>query len=187
MQEVIDNLIKFLVEACGPIGAAAWFAPWVFKKLSKPSLEGKLVSHYENSGTFNGEPCLMHFLAINVISLGGNFNIKNIQISLTYKGSSSIYEGDLFWARQNLWVNRAGDYFELRLQPEDTLPFVGTMPQDITKKIYLTFRVDKATLEDFQEIQINFIDHSNVQSVIKVEHPINGDQILWDDRIWKRI
>jgi hypothetical protein len=180
----VKDILTIILSA---IGATAWLAPWVFKKLSKPSLEGKLVSHFENIGEFNGKSCLLHFLAINLISLNGNFNIKDIQIFVKYKGSSNVYKGDLFWARFNKWKGLKNEDLELILQPEDTLPYVGTMPQDITKKIYLTFRVDKAELEEFEEIKIQFFNHSNVQSVVSIVHPSDGDQMLWDDRIWRKI
>jgi hypothetical protein len=44
----------------------------VYKKLTKPDLKGRVVSHFANAGEFNSERCSRHFLSLNVISLNGN-------------------------------------------------------------------------------------------------------------------
>lgn len=182
----INGWLNNLVVFSGPIGAAAWLAPWVYKKISRPSLRIRLVSHFKNAGEVNGKKCLMHFLAINVISLNRCFNIKDTQISVRYKGTASNYKGELFWARVNEWTGPNKERLKLTIQPEDTLPFVGTIPQDIAKKIYLTFRVDKAELEEFDEIILIFNEQSGCNSTVSIKNEsINGSQILWDDRIWE--
>jgi hypothetical protein len=69
------NASEFLTNIgsiAGLIGAFAWLAAWVYKKLTKPDLKGRVVSHFENAGECNSERCLMHFLSLNVISLNGN-------------------------------------------------------------------------------------------------------------------
>jgi len=184
----INGWINSLVAISGPIGAAAWLAPWVYKKFSRPSLKGRLVSHFENSGEFNGKKCLMHFLAINVISLNRCFNIKDTQILVQYKGTTASYKGELFWARKNEWSGPSQERLKLRVQPEDTLPFVGTIPQDVTKKLYLTFSVDKAELEEFDKIDIVFNEQSGCSSTVSIKSAsIDGSQVLWDDRIWENV
>jgi len=175
-----------IVIIAGLIGASAWLAPWVYKKFSKPSLKGRVISHFENAGEFNHKKCLMHFLALNVISLNRCFNIKDTQISVRYKNASDNYKGKLFWARKNEWVGPNRERLTLAILPEDTLPFVGTIPQDVTKRIYMTFRVDKDELEEFEKIVIVFIEESGRKSTIVIDKKsIDGDQVLWDDRIWK--
>ena len=188
MSKDIVSWLNYLVLFSGPIGAAAWLAPWVYKKISRPSLRGRLVSHFENLGQFNGKNCRMHFLAINIISLSQCFNIKDIQILVRYKGNPSDYRGELFWARENVWSGPSKERLKLKIQPEDTLPFVGAIPQDVTKKIYLTFKVDKAELEEFDEITLIFNEQSGSSSTVSFKYGlINNDQILWDDRIWEVI
>ncbi|MDD2747356.1 MAG: hypothetical protein PHG39_07375 [Acidithiobacillus ferrooxidans] len=182
----INGWLNNIVAFSGPIGAAAWLAPWVYKRFSRPSLKGRLVSHFENAGNFNGKNCLMHFLAINVISLNRCFNIKDTQISVRYKSTAINYKGELFWARKNEWTDTNRERIKLKVQPEDTLLFVGTIPQDVTKKIYLTFRVDKAELEEFDEITLIFNEQSGCSSTVSIKsESIDGSQILWDDRIWE--
>lgn len=105
---------------------------------------------------------------------------------MRYKGTASNYKGELFWARVNEWTGPNKERLKLTIQPEDTLPFVGTIPQDIAKKIYLTFRVDKAELEEFDEIILIFNEQSGCNSTVSIKNEsINGSQILWDDRIWE--
>ncbi len=129
----------------GLVGAAAWFSPYIDKRFfSKPTLRGHLISNHLNQGKFNNKNGLMHFLAINVTSLHNSFNIKTTNIRIWYKNEPTEYKGKQFWARYNEWVDTAGDKLRLDIKPEDSLLFVGTIPQNITKTIYLTFFVDKA-------------------------------------------
>ena len=52
----------------------------------------------------------------------------------------------------------------------------------------MTFRVDKAELEEFEKIKIVFTEESGRKSTVIIDkQSIDGDQMLWDDRIWKDI
>ncbi|NVK29786.1 MAG: hypothetical protein HWE20_02195 [Gammaproteobacteria bacterium] len=179
---MLNNIVPITT---GIIGASAWLAPLVYKKLTKPELKGRAISHFVNEGQFNSEQCLMYFLALNVISLNRCFNIKNIDISVQYKSAPDTYNGKLFWARKNKWTGPNNEQLKLEIQAEDALLFVGTIPQDVTKKIYITFRVDKAKLEEFEKIVIVFTEESGHKSTVEInKQSIDGDQMLWDDRIW---
>lgn len=180
--------VSYLGAVAGLIGAFAWFAPLVYQIFTKPKIKAELVSKFENSGNFSGSDCLMHFLALNIISLNKCFNIKKTNISIKYKGNSDKYSGTLFWARKNEWAGPNQERLTLNILPEETLPYVGTIPKDITKKIYLTFRVDKAELDEFELIELTFEEHSGCQSKVVISSDqIVPDQILWDDRIWKEV
>ncbi len=49
----------------------------------------------------------------------------------------------------------------------------------------MTFRVDKAELEEFEKIVIVFTEESGHKSTVEISKQwIDGDQMLWDDRIW---
>jgi len=169
----------------GIIGASAWLAPWVYQKLTKPIIRAKLISHFENKGEFNSTPCLLYFLTLNITSLGRNFNIKDTNISITYKNKLDKYTGKLFWARKHSWVGPDNKRLALNIPPEDTLPFVGTISKDITRNIYMTFGVDKAELDEIDDIQITFVEQSGCKSNVLIDFDmVDNDQMLWDDRIW---
>lgn len=181
----VSELFNNIGAIAGFIGASAWLAPWVYKKLSKPELKGRVISHFENQGEFNSKKCLMHFVALNVISLNCCFNIKNTTISVKYKNTPDSYNGKIFWARKHEWAGPNDERLRLEIQAEDTLPFVGTIPQDVTRKIYITFRVDKSELEEFEKIVIVFTEESGHKNTVEInKQAIDGDQMLWDDRIW---
>jgi hypothetical protein len=169
----------------GLVGASAWLSPWVYKKFTKPELKGRVISQFTNDGEFNQREGLLHFIALNMISLNRSFNIKNIDISVWYKSSPERYHGKLFWARKNTWTGQNGKQLRLEIQAEDALLFIGTIPQDVTKKFYLTFKVDKAELEEFEKIVIVFTEESGHKSTVEInQQSIDGEQMLWDDRIW---
>lgn len=182
--EWADNIATI----AGLVGASAWLSPWVYKKFTKPELKGRIISSFENAGEFNHKKCLMHFVALNMISLNRSFNIKDTDISIKYKSSPVSYRGELFWARKNKWAGPDGEQLRLEIQAEDALLFTGTIPQDVTKKIYLTFKVDKAELEEFEKIVIVFTEESGHKSTVEINRKsIDGGKMLWDDRIWIEI
>ncbi len=186
MADNVTSWFSDLGTIAGIIGASAWLSPLVYEKFTKPIVEGRLISHFSNKGKFKESECLLNFLAINLISLKKSFNIKETKISVRYKGGKDIYSGSLFWARKNSWTLADGGNVSLNISPEHALPFLSTLPKNITTRVYLTFRVDKAELEEFDEIVITFIDHSKHESKIVINFSeINGDQMLWDDRIWE--
>ncbi|EHH2570918.1 hypothetical protein J7X09_004592 [Vibrio parahaemolyticus] len=170
------------------VGASAWLAPYCYKKFSKPIVKAKLISRFENAGSFNNKPCLMHFMALNIISLKKCFNLKETKISISYTGSADRYTGELFWARKNQWVDSEDNKLVLSILPEETLLFTGVLPEEKSVKLYLTFKVDKAELVEFEDISITFIEQSGHEcSVVIKSSDLNPNQILWDDRVWKKL
>ena len=184
----ISSWVTYFGAVSGVIGASAWLAPWAYSKFSKPTLKARTLSLFANSGKFNNKNCLLYFLALNITSLKKCFNIDTIQISVTYEKNSVKYLGEVHWARKNEWAGPSGERLSLDILPENTLPFIGTLPKNITKKVYLTFNVDKADLEDFKEIELIFIEQSShsCKIIIKNEN-IKEHQLIWDDRIWKDV
>lgn len=188
MSSEVNLFITYFGACAGIIGASAWLAPYVYKKIAKPIIKVKLMSRLENIGVFNDSPCLMHFMALNIISLNKCFNLKDVKLSISYNGSNDRYTGKMFWARVNRWVNSENEKLELSIVPEETLLFTGTIPEEKSVKLYLLFKVDKAELSEFDELKITFIEQSGHESDVVIKaSDINPDQMLWDDRIWQKI
>lgn len=170
-------------------GALAWLAPWVYSKYRRPKIKGKLISEFSNKGRFNNRECIMHFMALNIISMNKPFHISVVSIELAYKDSKQTYTGEIFWARFNEW-SAPGNKERLRLviNPEESLPFITTLPEDVTKTVYLTFKVDKAELSEIEWVRLKFVDYSSYSQelYINFDHII-PEQMLWDDRVWKKI
>ena len=188
MSSGVNLFITYFGACAGIVGASAWLAPYVYKKIAKPNVRVKLISKFENIGKFNNKPCLMHFMALNTISLNKCFNLKDVKLSISYSGSNDRYTGEMFWARVNQWVNSKNEKLELSIEPEETLLYIGTIPEEKNVKLYLLFKVDKAELSEFEDLKITFIEQSGHESVVVIKRSdINPNQILWDDRIWKKV
>jgi hypothetical protein len=176
-------LLEILREISGPIGAAAWLAPFVYQKLKKQRISSQLISYLSMNGNYNNKNCVLYFLRINAVSINSDFNIKKTDVIVSYQDKSN-YKGEIFWAREYNWRNSNGLIYTLNIEPEDTIPFIGTIQQNITKKIYLTFRIDKKINEKFEKIVIKLTNHNDIMIELLFDFPSNDDKILWDDRIW---
>jgi hypothetical protein len=173
------------------IGASAWAAPYVYEKFfSNPTLHGKLVSFYSNSGTSLGNNCQIYFLALNVTSLHNDFNVKDTNIKVSYKNGSTEYEGNITWYRRNSWIGPDAEdgNITLDIEPEDFLLYIGTIPQNITKKIYVTFSIDKAEPSVIDKIKIDIKAHDgNTAHLVFSGDSLKEEEMLFDDRIWRKL
>ena len=186
MMESTSIWISYIGCIAGLIGASAWLAPWVYQKLAKPKIAGKMISFVETTGSLNQSDCLLYFVALNLISLNKTFNIKETKISVKYKNHQNIYSGKIYWARLNLWtMAKSSEQYSIKNPPEQSLPFLGTLPANTMVKVYLTFNVDKATLSEFKEITFTFIEYSNIECNLIIKHEdLDEVQMLFDDEIW---
>ncbi len=175
------------------VGASAWAAPWVFEKITKPKLEGRMICKVDNSGTFMNEPCLFYFTELNVVSLNKAFNIANVEVEVIYEDSTEPFSGHWCWMRPDTsqWVVREGDHevkYRCAISPEDTLPYVGSLPKNETKTVYLLFRVYKAELKQIEKLTIKFIEQTGlVRNIVVNAIDLDPAKMVWDYRIWQRI
>ena len=169
------------------IGALAWLAPWVYEVLQKPTLKGKLISQHMNKGFYTDKEGLLYFLSVSIISLRKQFNIKEIKIKVKYPGDDKEYNGTMCWFRKSTWVDSEGKQIELRIPSDEFLGFMSTMPKDNSRKCYVTFLVDKGTMEEFDYVKLEFIPYrGNIQTIKFDKKDINPNLMLWDDNIWIR-
>ncbi|MDP1615628.1 MAG: hypothetical protein Q8L68_07500 [Methylococcales bacterium] len=168
-------------------GALAWAAPWIYEALQKPTIKGKLISQHMNKGFFINKEGLLYFLSISIISLRKQFNIKEIKVKVKYAGDDKEYNGTVCWFRKSLWVDSDGKKVELVIPNNEFLGFMSTLPKDDSRKCYITFLVDKGTVEEFDYLKLEFIPYrGNTQTLKFNRKDIDPNLMLWDDNIWKR-
>ena len=178
--------MSWITVAASLVGAAAW-TPWFFEWFAKSQLKARMVSQLDNSGTFAKKPCLLYFRAFSIVSLHKTFNISDVEIKVTYRDSDNAYSGTWIWARTDIsrWKHD-GKTYKCIVSPEDTLPYIGSLPKNQSKTVYLFFKVDKAELEEINELALRFIEQSgHVQDVIIKSEDVDSEQMIWDDRIWE--
>lgn len=174
------------------IGALAWFAPWVYDVLQKPDLKGKLISFNSNKGTYeNGgkvQEGLLYFLSVSLISLHKQFNIKEIKIFIKYPNDDKEHNVKVIWARKSNWVDSVGKKYELVMPNNEFLSFISTLPKDESRKSYITFFVDKGTIEDFDYIKLELTPYrGNTKTINFNMKDIDPNLMLWDENVWKEV
>jgi hypothetical protein len=181
--------ITAITLAASVVGAAAW-TPWLYEWLAKPILKARMISQVDNQGTFqSGPPCLLHFRAFSIVSLRKAFNIADVEIKVTYRGPADSYSGTWFWARTDLsrWTH-GGRQYKCIISPEDALPYIGSLPKNQTKTVYLLFKVDKAELQEIDELALRFVEQSgHLQDIIVKSEDVHDEQMVWDPRIWEEV
>lgn len=86
-----DNLGVILTFILSIIGTLSWIPYLINKFLTRAKIKGRIISDFVNTGTFANKPCMMHFMAFNLISLYKTFNISDINIQIRYKDSTFAF------------------------------------------------------------------------------------------------
>lgn len=173
----------------GAIGALSW-TPWIIDRFSRPKIYGRLISNFVNQGEFSNETTTMnvtfHFLKLSISCINKNFNINDISIKVKYQNNDNWYNGNIYWARNSIWTMPNGSDRKILVLPNDQfLGFENLIEKDVSKFYYLTFLVEKNTLEDFETIEITFNDYNlNFQKISFNTSVIDGKKILWDENLW---
>lgn len=169
------------------VGALAW-VPWIYEKLTPAKLYGSLISNLSNQGTFNTKFGTLHFLKLSISCINKNFNVVDCSIKIKYFNNEKKYDGSIFWARTSRWsMDPQGRVTKNLVIPnEEFLGFVNMLEKDKSVFYYLTFIVEKNTLEEFEEINIKLKNPQGKEKYIKFKSSeLNPDKILFDDKIWQ--
>ena len=196
MVDSTNSFVSCFGTAAGLIGASAWFAPYVYRILSKPTIKAKIISELVSPDFANGKFGLRHFVALNIISLNKCFNLKEIKVSISYPNNKEKYTGKLFYEEGGRWTIKKNiplameskqKEMILSITPKKYLLYTGTIPKEKSVILYLTFRVCKEKLSDFDDLTITFIEHSGRKCSVTTKHSdIEEDQMLFDNKIWGR-
>lgn len=168
------------------IGALAWI-PWIFDKFTPSKLYGSIISNFTNQGRFGQKSGTLHFLKLSISCINKNFNVSDCIIEVKYINNDIRYTGDIFWARTSTWaMDPQGTVHKNLIIPnQEFLGFVNMFEKDKSGFYYLTFIVQKTSLEDFEEISIIFKNAKGKEEKLQFRNEdINPDKVLFDDSIW---
>lgn len=187
IQAITEQIVNISWETIiAIIGALAWI-PWFFDKFTPSKLYGSIISNFTNQGRFSNKSGTLHFLKLSISCINKNFNVSDCTIEVKYVNNAIKYNGDIFWARISTWaMDPQGTVFKNLIIPnQEFLGFVNMFERDKSGFYYLTFIVQKPTLEDFEEINITFKNTKGKMEKLKFKNiDINPDKVLFDDSIW---
>ena len=180
----------------GFVGALAWFSPWVYEKLTKTDLEIKLISQYGSIGSVttpdvnikHGNLYLMKFA---IVSKNKGFDYKNIRVGLKFSKLSKVIKGHVYIGRNNYFTLIEGNtpiLKKLIINQEEELLYNCYMEKDKPLIGYLTFAIDTAIDEQYEELIIEFENFDNKSFMKKItKKDIKGSTLFFEDKIWKNV
>ncbi len=165
------------------LGVIAAWTPFLFERFNPLKLKGKLVSLYENVGTFRGEEKALFLFKLSVVSLNQSLNLKDIDIEINYALNG--------WTH-NTSVNQRHTYFTLENKMRKL-----NVPESSFLNNYTLFEKDKpivgyimTTTPFFKNdkiVEIKFVFKSfegTTKSLSFKTTEINDIKLLYDDSIW---
>jgi hypothetical protein len=164
------------------VGALSW-TPQLYDMLRPAQLSAKLVSKFENEGTFNGRPGTLHFVKIAICSSRHPCQIKDLTLQVKYVDELLPRPAKWQWTHFSSWTMPDGTKRVLRLQPDSFLGFRTTLPKDEAVVSYLTFFSDKRPVTDFDWFELGITQYDGTTKTIRLNRP-DPEQLLFDDAIW---
>lgn len=165
------------------LGVIAAWTPFLFEKFNPVKIKGKLISQYDNVGTFRGEAKALFLFKLSVVSLNQTFNLKDIDIDINFE--------------QNGWthttsVNQRQTFFTL----ENKLRKLN-VPESSFLNNYTLFKKDEPIVgylmtttpffknDKIAEIKFLFKSFDGKTKTLSFKTAENNDiKLLYDDSIW---
>jgi hypothetical protein len=165
------------------LGVIAAWTPFLFEKLKPVQIRGKLISQYDNVGTFRGESKALFLFKLSVVSVNQTFDLKDIDIDIKYEKNgwthnSSVNQRQTFFTLENklrkLNVSESSFLNNYSMLKKDE-PTVGYL---MTTSPF--FKDDKIT-----ELKVLFKSfNGKTKSLSFKSEEIDETKLLFDDSIW---
>lgn len=183
------------------IGAMAWAAPYFYELMRQPVIKGRLVglTHSEKA-----EFSTYDFIAESIIKLEGigyypklvltslnsEFNVKKVEVYVTYTDESRTYNGRIFYAPEIIISFKPALGKErtsfLHIPPTEHISLLTVLERSMMTPVWIPFIIDKATYSTFDHIEFRFFDFdNNSQSVIVRREQIDPANIIFEEKYWK--
>ena len=167
----------------GIIGASAWFAPLIYKHVSRNKFHGKIISIYSNFNEDRSKILLL--FKISVVSKNKDFFLKDVDSRIKFQSSSYINGS----ASNNRIV-----VFTFENKPKKLLvpgnEFINNMSvlkKDAAVVGYLMYIIDYSKDEDIDEIEFIFKSYKRKRRKtlkFKRSEDIIREKLFHDNSIW---
>jgi hypothetical protein len=169
------------------IGAASWI-PWIFKKLRKNKIEGKLISMYAN---FSKDKKRVIFLfKLSVISRNKDFFLKDIDLLIRFPSSDYLVSTSRNWRALifNFGNPSHASFKKLNVPGNQFLNNLSVLKSDSPEVGYLSFVVNYDKDEPVEELNFVFKSFSGKEKILKfTKEDIKEEKMLFDDSIWLNV
>ncbi len=164
--------------------------PTIKDYIKQAEIHGKMVSltmspKFKHSA---GREGICYVLKLSLIVLNKNFDVKSIVVGMKYLNDERMYKGTIFRSNtfSTTFANKEGTY-KLTIPSEQDILSLTALDRDVPTNYYLTFFVDKANFQDFEEIELTFTNYKKVEKKLRLyRKDIDSINALFEDEVWKK-
>src|SRR3989338_9444516 len=178
------------------ISIIAIFLPYLVSIFKKSKFHGKMFNIYAavdfkfySNGKISASG-IGYFLKTSIVVSNKSFEVKQVDVNIKYPGDVKMYKGTIFRSNKFslTWKDDLsftdGDY-KINISSEQDILSLSYISKDDSKNYYISFFVDKATYEDFEEIELTFTDYKNEGKKLKLQRKdIDERNSLIKSEIW---
>jgi hypothetical protein len=165
------------------LGVIAAWVPFLYERLVSTSIEGKIISQYDNLGTFQGKPATMFIFKLGVIAINKSYNVKDIDVDIQYEKygwthNTSVSQRETFFTLDNK-VKR------LTVPQQEFLNNLTILKKDEPVVGYI-FVATPLINEKIVEVKFIFNSFSGKKKVLSFnQNNIDSTKLFYDDSIWQ--
>mgnify|MGYP007026482684 CR=1 FL=1 len=165
------------------LGVIAAWVPFLYERLNPVRIKGKLISQYDNVGSFRGEPKALFLFKLSVVSLNQSFDLYDIDVDIKYEKNGWTY---------NTAVNQRQTFFtlenklrKLNLPETAFLNNLSILKKDEPTVGYLMTTSQFNKDDKIEEIKFVFKSFDEKSKSLSFKsQAIDGSKLLYDDSIW---
>jgi hypothetical protein len=165
------------------IGALAWI-PEIIKYFKKMSLEGKIISRYNNLTADKQQTFFLYKLSI--LFVNKPFNLKQIRCEMVDKDGNT-YKSTARNLRK-LVFGFENDFFECAANGNEYLNNYSIFLSDINVSGYLFFSFHENLDRPLESTKFIFESfEGKILSLVFKEKDIRGDELWFDENLWIKL
>jgi hypothetical protein len=166
-------------------GALAWI-PQLWDILAPVRISGKIISIYENVGTFAGKPKNMFIFKLAVVASNHSYHLKDVDVNIKYKNGG--------WTN-NTAVNQRHTYFtwdsttkELLVPESSFLNNFPILKKDESSVGYIMVTTPQFGNDSIDELKFIFKSFKGgLEELAFKKEDIVESKLAFDDSIWKEV
>lgn len=165
------------------LGVIAAWIPFLYERFVPTVVKGKMISMYDNVGTFSGEPRVLFLFKISVVSLNQSFDLQDIDIDIRFLKAGWVHASSI--NQRSLHFTLEGKVRKLNVPESAFLNNLAIIRKDEPVVGYICTTTPVINDDKITEIKFIFKSYSgNEKYLTFTMDSLDATKLHYDDSIW---
>lgn len=173
------------------IAVTAWAVPYIYDQFWKPNLYGRMYSLLATRSDYGNRDSQISVLGLNITATRNDFHIEDVKVRVKYKELTDYIDGDWVWLGKFTTYMEDGEMLKMNILPEETIPFIGTIQKNTTKRVHIIIQTNPSNYTDvtvmrMENLELRFVDIKGTERLVVLTVG-NDEKFVHDDRVWRSV